>query len=87
VDGIVVRERCLGGKSAPDSYFEAARMLEVPPVRAVVVEDASVGVEARLSGRSGLVVGVDHGGQADELVEHWADVMVSDLADLADLVP
>ncbi|HEY5109257.1 MAG TPA: beta-phosphoglucomutase family hydrolase [Acidimicrobiales bacterium] len=82
VDGIVVRERCLAGKPAPDSYLEAARMLEVPPARAVVVEDALVGVEAGRSGRFGLVVGVDHGGQAAELIEHGADVVVSDLADL-----
>ena len=82
VDGIVVRQRGLAGKPAPDSYLEAARLLDVPPERAVVVEDALVGVEAGRSGGFGLVVGVDHRGQRDALVAHGADIVVGDLADL-----
>jgi len=35
-----------------------------------------------LSGKFGLVVGVDRLGQADALREHGADVVVADLADL-----
>ncbi len=82
VDGTVVRERHLAGKPAPDSYLEAARMLGVPPASAVVVEDALAGVEAGRSGHFGLVVGVDHSGQAAQLRAHGADIVVSDLAEL-----
>jgi len=82
VDGLVVRDLHLAGKPAPDSYLEAARLLGVPPSRAVVVEDALAGVEAGRAGGFGLVVGVDHGGQADALVAHGADVVVGDLAEL-----
>ncbi len=81
VDGTVVRERHLAGKPAPDSYLEAARMLGVAPASAVVVEDALAGVEAGRSGQFGLVVGVDHSGQAAQLRAHGADIVVSDLAE------
>jgi beta-phosphoglucomutase-like phosphatase (HAD superfamily) len=47
-----------------------------------VFEDALAGVAAGRAGRFGLVVGVDRVGQADELLEHGADVVVSDLAEL-----
>jgi beta-phosphoglucomutase family hydrolase len=82
VDGVVARHLHLPGKPAPDTYLEAARRLRVPPSRAVVVEDALAGVEAGRSGGFGLVVGVDRVGHADALVEHGADVVVGDLADL-----
>jgi beta-phosphoglucomutase family hydrolase len=82
VDGSVVRERHLAGKPAPDSYLEAARVLGVDPSRAAVVEDARAGVEAGRAGCFGLVVGVDHTGQADELRSHGADIVVGDLAEL-----
>ena len=82
VDGLVARELRLPGKPAPDTYLEAARVLGVPPARAVVIEDALAGVEAGRSGGFGLVVGVDRVGQAPALAEHGADVVVGDLADL-----
>ncbi len=82
VDGLVARELHLAGKPAPDTYREAARRLGVPPARAVVVEDALVGVEAGRSGGFGLVVGVDRHGQVGALAEHGADVVVTDLGEL-----
>ena len=82
VDGLVARELRLPGKPAPDTYLEAARVLGVPPERAVVIEDALAGVEAGRSGGFGLVVGVDRVGHAPALAEHGADVVVADLADL-----
>jgi beta-phosphoglucomutase family hydrolase len=82
VDGLVARELHLPGKPEPDTYLEAARVLGVPPERAVVIEDALAGVEAGRSGGFGLVVGVDRVGQAPALAEHGADVVVGDLADL-----
>ncbi len=82
VDGIVAAERGLPGKPAPDTFLEAARELGVPPERAVVFEDALVGVAAGRAGAFGLVVGVDRTGDADGLLSHGADIAVTDLATL-----
>jgi len=82
VDANVAKERGLHGKPAPDTFLEAARMLGVPPEHAAVYEDALAGVAAGHAGKFGLVVGVDRVGQADELRQHGADVVVKDLADL-----
>ena len=84
VDGEVALELGLPGKPAPDTFLEAARRLGAPADRAVVVEDALLGVQAGRAGRFGLVVGVDRVGQADALREHGADVVVLDLAELLD---
>jgi HAD superfamily hydrolase (TIGR01509 family) len=84
VDGIVARERRLGGKPAPDTFLAAAEALGVPPAEAAVFEDALAGVEAGRAGRFGFIVGVDRVGQAAALREHGADVVVSDLAELLD---
>ena len=82
VDANVAKERGLHGKPAPDTFLEAARMLGVQPDNAAVFEDALAGVAAGRAGKFGLVVGVDRVGQAAELREHGADVVVKDLADL-----
>ena len=82
VDANVAKGRGLHGKPAPDTFLEAARMLGVPPEHAAVYEDALAGVAAGHAGKFGLVVGVDRVGQADELRQHGADVVVKDLADL-----
>jgi beta-phosphoglucomutase-like phosphatase (HAD superfamily) len=47
-----------------------------------VFEDALAGVEAGRAGGFGFVVGVDRGGQADQLRHRGADVVVTDLAEL-----
>jgi beta-phosphoglucomutase family hydrolase len=82
VDANVAKERGLHGKPAPDTFLEAARMLGTAAASAAVFEDALAGVAAGRAGKFGLVVGVDRVGQADELREHGADVVVKDLADL-----
>jgi beta-phosphoglucomutase family hydrolase len=82
VDAQVATARGLHGKPAPDTFLEAARMLGVPAKSAAVFEDALAGVAAGRAGRFGFVVGVDRVGQAAELREHGADVVVRDLADL-----
>ena len=50
--------------------------------QAAVFEDAQAGVAAGHAGGFTLVVGVDRVGQAQELLEHGADIVVKDLADL-----
>jgi beta-phosphoglucomutase family hydrolase len=84
VDGIVAAERGLRGKPAPDTFLTAAQELGVPAAHAVVFEDAQAGVAAGHAGHFGLVVGVDRVGQAAELREHGADIVVQDLSELLD---
>ena len=82
VDGRDAATLGLAGKPAPALFLEAARRLGVEPRRAVVVEDATAGVEAGRRGRFGLVVGVDRTNHADALMAAGADVVVSDLAEV-----
>jgi beta-phosphoglucomutase family hydrolase len=82
VDGVVAAEVGLPGKPDPAMYLETARRLGVEAARSVVVEDALSGVEAGRRGGFGLVIGVDRLGQAAELAEAGADVVVDDLAEV-----
>lgn len=82
VDGVIAKERGLRGKPAPDTFLAAAQALDVPANRAAVFEDAQAGVAAGRAGGFALVVGVDRVGQAAELREHGADVVVQDVAEL-----
>jgi beta-phosphoglucomutase family hydrolase len=84
VDGIVAKQRHLAGKPAPDTFLAAAGDLGVPPAQAAVFEDALSGVAAGHAGHFALVVGVDRVGQAEELREHGADIVVKDVAELLD---
>jgi beta-phosphoglucomutase family hydrolase len=82
IDGIVAAERHLRGKPAPDPFLAAAEELKVAAAEAVVFEDALAGVEAGRAGDFGYVVGVDRVGQRQALLEHGADIVVDDLAEL-----
>ncbi len=82
IDGIVVEEKHLKGKPAPDTFLAAAEQLGAKPAEAAVFEDALAGVEAGRAGHFGFVVGVDRTGQREALVQHGADIVVSDLAEL-----
>jgi alpha,alpha-trehalase len=73
----------LPGKPAPDTYLKAAELLHIPPAGAVVFEDAISGVQAGRAGGFGLVVGVDRRGEAEVLLTHGADMVSSDLRELA----
>ncbi|WP_037321641.1 HAD family hydrolase [Amycolatopsis orientalis] len=82
IDGIVITEKGLRGKPAPDSFLAGAEAFGVPPEHAAVFEDALAGVQAGKEGSFGYVVGVNRAHQAGELLEHGADVVVDDLAEL-----
>ncbi|MGH2843326.1 MAG: HAD family hydrolase [Solirubrobacteraceae bacterium] len=82
VDGAVADRLHLPGKPAPDTYLHAAKLLSVPPEQAVVIEDATAGVRAGRAGGFGLVIGVDRGGNAEQLREGGADWVVSDPGEL-----
>jgi alpha,alpha-trehalase len=82
IDGIAGE---LGPAEKPDPavLLEATRRLGVRPQRCVVVENSAAGVAAARDGGFALVVGIDGTGRADDLARHGADVVLSDLADVA----
>src|SRR6185437_1763386 len=82
VDGRTLAEQHLAGKPKPDSFLAGARLAGVPVEQAAVFEDALAGVAAGRAGGFGCVVGVDRVGQAEQLREHGADLVVADLAEL-----
>jgi beta-phosphoglucomutase family hydrolase len=84
IDGVVITERKLKGKPAPDSFLAGAEALGVAKEHAAVFEDALSGVQAGKTGGFGYVVGVDRVGQAEALRTHGADIVVTDLAELLD---
>ena len=84
IDGIVAERDHLRGKPAPDTFLAAARALGVTPAQAAVFEDALAGVAAGRAGDVAWVVGVDRVGQAQALLSHGADAVVTDLAELLD---
>jgi beta-phosphoglucomutase family hydrolase len=84
IDGLVAERDHLKGKPAPDTFLAGARALGLGPGQAAVFEDALAGVAAGRAGGFACVVGVDRVGQADELREHGADLVVSDLSQLLD---
>lgn len=82
IGGLEAAELGLASKPAPDTFLHAAAELGVEPARSVVIEDALSGVQAGRAGGFGLTVGV--GGPA--LLEAGADLVVSDLQELADRI-
>ena len=84
VDHQVAEEHNLRGKPAPDTFLEAAKLLNTAAANAVVYEDALAGVAAGKAGHFGFVVGVDRVGQAAELKAHGADIVVKDVSELLD---
>jgi HAD superfamily hydrolase (TIGR01509 family) len=82
VDGNVIHAQNLAGKPAPDTFLMAAKLLGVEPAQAVVIEDALSGVEAGSAGGFGLVIGVARKGNAEELMQHGAHLVVNDLGEL-----
>lgn len=83
VDGLVAEQLKLNGKPRPDIFLMASASLGVAPARAVVVEDAVAGVQAGAAGGFGLVLGIAREGNAAELRENGADMVVRDLAEVS----
>ena len=84
IDGIVREDMGLNGKPAPDIFVEAAKRMGVPVHRAVVFEDASSGTKAGKNGNFGLVLGLARSGNHQELRENGADMVFTDIGDMAD---
>lgn len=82
VDGTTIASEGIKGKPAPDTFLLAATRLGLAPAACAVFEDALAGVQAGRAGDFGWVVGVDRAGQRAALLEHGADIVVDDLAEL-----
>lgn len=82
VDGVVSAEIGLEGKPAPDIFLTACKNLWSTPDEAVVVEDAVSGVQAGRAGNFGLVLGIAREGNAKELRQNGADIVVNDIGDI-----
>ena len=82
VDANLAREAGLAGKPAPDTFLEGASRAGAGPEATAVFEDALAGVQAGRAGGFAYVIGVDRVGQADQLRDHGAHVVVADLAEL-----
>ena len=83
VDGLDAERLGLKGKPDPDVFCEAARQLGTDPAHSIVVEDALAGVQAASAGNFELIIGLNRGNQEDLLKCHGADIVVSDLSELA----
>jgi len=82
VDGVLASELNLKGKPCADIFLEAAKRLNVSPDKAIVVEDATAGVEAGRKGKFKLVVGIGKEKSHNELKRMGAHVAIQDLAQL-----
>ena len=82
IDGQTALDRDVAGKPAPALQLEAVRRLQIPPARAMVIEDSVSGVEAGRRGGFGLVVGIDRDGRREPLEDAGADVVVEDVSQL-----
>jgi alpha,alpha-trehalase len=82
VDGLDLQNLDLKGKPEPDLFLEALRRLNVEPSKAIVIEDAIVGVAAGKKGGFGKVIGVDRAKQSKLLMKAGADLVVKDLQEL-----
>ncbi len=82
VDGTPAARRGPADPFTADVYLQAATVLGVTPGRALVVENASTGVQAGSRNRFGLAVGVARHAQEEETVEYGGDGTVKSLAEL-----
>lgn len=77
VDGVLSARLGLAGKPRPDIFLQCLDLLGVKYAsRAMLAEDAIVGVEAGRAGGFGLVLGVDRGDSRDALRQHGADWVI-----------
>jgi HAD superfamily hydrolase (TIGR01509 family) len=84
VDGLVSDRIGLRGKPEPDIFLTCLREIDpsLHPRRAMVVEDATSGVEAGAAGGFGLVLGVDRGNDKEELLKHGANWVISSFREI-----
>lgn len=78
VDGTTAALLNLRGKPSPDTFLWCANLLNVPPQRVAVVEDAIAGIRAASSGDFGLAIALDTSGLGKQLLlAEGADVVLT----------
>lgn len=82
IDGVVSAKMGLKGKPEGDIFVVAAQKLGAIPAQAVVVEDASSGVQAGRNGGFNLVVGTPRKDNGAVLLDNGADIAVTDLSSI-----
>ncbi|HSJ69543.1 MAG TPA: beta-phosphoglucomutase family hydrolase [Anditalea sp.] len=82
VDGVISEKEKLKGKPEPDIFLRAGELLDISPDKAIVIEDAILGVEAGKKGKFLLVVGVARNGEERDLENAGADIIVNKLTEL-----
>lgn len=83
IDGVRAAKLGIPGKPDPAVFLEAAAELGADPARAAIVEDAQSGAEAGKRGGFAVVIGVDRGGNAEDLAAAGATVVVADLGEVS----
>eukprot|EP01061_Rhynchopus_euleeides_P025481 TRINITY_DN4122_c0_g1_i1.p2 TRINITY_DN4122_c0_g1~~TRINITY_DN4122_c0_g1_i1.p2 ORF type:complete len:332 (+),score=128.51 TRINITY_DN4122_c0_g1_i1:56-997(+) len=81
VDGVVSADIGLKGKPAGDIFVTCCERLGCKPSEAIVVEDATSGVEAGRNGKFRLVIGLAREDNQEELKKFGAHVVVDDFHD------
>lgn len=82
VDGNDLKAHGLAGKPEPDMFIEAAGRLGVTPRESAIVEDAVSGIQAGRRGDFRQVIGMARGGDAEQLAEAGADIVISSFDEL-----
>lgn len=83
VDGVVAEALGLPEQPDPAVLLEACAGLGVTPERSVVIEGSELGVRVARQGGFALVIGVAPAGSHEPLLSSGADVVVSDVAEVA----
>ncbi len=82
-DAVIAMEDTTRGKPDPEVFLQAARRLDVPPARCVVLEDAPVGVQAaKAGGMYAIGVTFIQHHSAEKLWAAGADLVVPSLEKL-----
>ena len=82
---VVTRDQVRHGKPEPDIFLKAAELMQVDISRCLVIEDSHAGIVA--ASRAGAVsVFVPSTAQVDPLTIELCDLMVSDLAQLTNVI-
>lgn len=78
LDGGDLDKTGIHGKPAPEIYLEAAKVLQIEPKRAIVLENTIPGIEAARHGGFGKVIGIARESSGDNLLIAGADLVVRD---------
>ncbi|WP_162619480.1 trehalose-phosphatase [Salinicola peritrichatus] len=82
IDGVEAEVQRLHGKPSPDVYRYAAKKLNLEPIRLLTIEGTLSGIESAKSAGYGLIVAIGGDGKRSVLIQHGADMVITDLMEL-----